>query len=115
MSEMTPEEFWAIVHAPVPEKPVFYRLYYGEDGTPICYSMEVLPHNYIELTAEQYHQSPPNVRVVDGKMVVIRPNSYVKKLVPADHGTACDPRDVCVVVSHDQPHTNWSLKNYETN
>ena len=115
MSEMTPEEFWAIVHAPVKSQPIFYRLYYNEDGLPICYSMEELPHNYIELTAEQYHQSPPNVRVVNGQMVVVKPNTYIKKLVPGNEGTACDPRDVCVVVSNTQSHTNWSLKNYETN
>ena len=29
---MTPEEFWTILHAPVEDKPIFYRLYYI-----ICY------------------------------------------------------------------------------
>jgi hypothetical protein len=110
---MNNEEFWAILHAPVEIKPIFYRLYYNTDGTPICYSMEHMPHNYIELTAEQYHASPPNVRVVNGKLVVVKPNAYTKKLVPATEGTQCDPRDICVVTSA-EPATKWSIKTYET-
>ena len=81
MSEMTLEEFWAILHAPVETKPVFFRLYYNDDGTPICYSMEELPHNYIELDATTYHRRLSNIRVVDGKIVVINPTNYVKKLI----------------------------------
>lgn len=110
---MTEAEFWAAL-APVEPKPVYFRLYYRDDGSPICYSMEDLPHNYIELTAEQYHQSPPSVRVVNGQMVVIKPPVYIKKLVPSTDGPACDPGDICIVVSKDQPHVNWSIKNYET-
>lgn len=110
---MTEEEFWAAL-APVESNPVFFRLYYNNDGSPICYSMEDLPHNYIEIDAVTFHQSPPNVRVVDGKMQVINPARYVKKLVPGNAGTPCDPRDICVVVAEDQPHTYWSIKNNET-
>jgi hypothetical protein len=112
---VTEEEFWAILTAPSKPVSVFYRLYYNDDGTPICYSMEDLPHNYIELTAEQYHQSPPNVRVINGQMVVIKPPVYIKKLVPGTEGLACDPRDICVVVREDQPHINWSIKSNEAN
>lgn len=112
---MNEQEFWAIMASPVEQPKVSYRLYYNEDGTPICYSMEELPHNYIELTPEEFQLSPPNVRVVNGKMVVIKPASYVKKLVPATTGFACDPRDVCVVVNESQPNTKWSLKSNETN
>jgi hypothetical protein len=112
---MTEEEFWTVLQAPVKTNPIFYRLYYNDDGTPICYSMEDLSHNYIELTAEQFHQSPPNVRVVNGQMVVVKPNSYIKKLTPGQDGVACDPTDVCVVVTDAQPHINWKIKTYETN
>jgi hypothetical protein len=111
---MNEQEFWAILHAPVESKPIFYRLYHNADGTPICYSMEELPHNYIELTAEQYHASPPNVRVINGNMVVVTPSSYIKKLVPGNQGIACDPKDVCIIVTDSQPHIKWNLKNYET-
>ena len=114
MSEMTPDEFWKILHAPVEVKLIFYRLYYNDDGSPICFSMEELPHNYIEIDAATYHQTPANIRVVNGKIVVINPASYVKKLTPSTDGISCDPRDICIVVAEDQLHTNWSLKTNET-
>ena len=51
---MTPEEFWSILHdAPEPE-PVFYRVYYSDDGTVICYSMEDLPGKYINIDQTCY-------------------------------------------------------------
>lgn len=115
MSEMTPEEFWSILHAPIETKSVFYRLYHDAEGMPICYSMEELPHNYIELTLEEYRLSPPNVRVVDGKMVVIKPANIVKQLVPGNDGIPCHPNDVCIVVNEARPHTKWSIKTNETN
>lgn len=110
---MTEAEFWAAL-APVETPEVFFRLYYNEDGTPICYSMEDLPHNYIELTAEQYHQSPPNVRVVNGQMVVVKPANIVKQLVPGTEGIACHPDDICIVVAETEPHIKWSIKTNET-
>jgi hypothetical protein len=110
---MTEEEFIAIWTAPVESKPIFFRLYYNDDGVPVCYSMEDLPGNYIEIDAETFHRGPINVRVIDGKIKEIKPASIIKKLVPTDHGICCDPRDVCVVVNEIQPNTKWSLKTNE--
>jgi hypothetical protein len=112
MSEMTPEEFWAILHAPVEVKPIFYRLYYNNDGTPLFYSMEDLPGNYIDIDAETYSRRPSNIRVVDSKLKEIKPASLVKKLVPGDRGIECDPRDICIVTDS-QPNIKWSLKTNE--
>ena len=114
MSEITPEEFWAVLHTPIETKPIFYRLYYNDDGTLICYSMEDLPGNYIEIDVETYHRTPANVRVVDGKLKEIKIASLVKKLVPSDCGVSCDPRDICVVTDS-QPNIKWSIKTYESN
>lgn len=114
MSEMTLEEFWAAL-APVEFKPVFYRLYYNADGTPICYTMEDLPGNYIELDQAMYSRSPVNVRVVDGKLKEIQPASLVKKLVPSNEGVPCHPSDICIVVNASQPNIKWSIKTNETN
>ena len=110
---MNDEEFWAILHAPVEVQPIFYRLYYREDGTPICFSMEDLPHNYIEVDQAMYSRSPVNVRVVNGVLKETKPASIVKKLVPGPVGTACDPRDICVVTAQ-EPNIKWSLKTNET-
>lgn len=113
---MTPDEFWSVLHAMPEPTPPSYRLYYSIAGEPVIYSMESLPGNYIEVDSETYALAPFNVRVVDNKIVYIKPAITVKKLQPTiDKGTACDPRDVCIVVSADQAHTKWSLKTNETN
>jgi hypothetical protein len=80
------------------------------------YTMEQLPGNYITVDQETYVLAPFNVKVVDGKIVHIKPVVVVKKLQPSgSKGTACDSRDVCVVVMPDQPHTKWKMVNNEIN
>ena len=113
MSELTAEEFWSTLHAAPESSPVFYRLYYDDTGAPIIYSMENLPDNYIEVDQKTYVLAPFNVRVVDGKLTYIKSVVTVKKLQPNINGTACDPRDVCVVVAANQPHTKWTIVNNE--
>jgi hypothetical protein len=113
---MTNEEFWKILQSMPEPTPLFYKLYYNDDGSPIIYSMEELPGNYIEVDQETYVLAPFNVRVVDGKLVYIKPVITIKKLQPTDlNGTACDPGDVCIVVDPDQPHTKWTMINNELN
>ena len=111
---MTPEEFWAVLQAPVEVKPIFFRLYHNDDGTLLCYSMEDLPHNYIEIDATTYNLRLSNVQVVNKKIVKINPASYVKQLVPGNEGTPCHPNDVCIVIEESKPHTKWSVKTNET-
>lgn len=115
MSNMTKEEFWAILHATPEPNQVFYRLYYNKDGAPIIYSMEDLPGNYIEVDQSTYVLAPFNVKVIDGNLVYIKPVITVKKLQPSIDGTACDPRDVCIVVDTDQPHVKWTTVSNELN
>ena len=113
---MTEEEFWQILHAPVESNPIFYRLYHDNGGSPIIYSMEALPGNYIEVDQETYVLAPFNVRVVDSKLNYIKPVVTVKKLQPTEsNGTACNTQDVCVIVDQDQPHTKWTIVNNEIN
>jgi hypothetical protein len=110
---MTEQEFWAILlDAPEPQ-PIFYRAYYNSEGWVECYSMEDLPGNYIDVDQPTYVLSP-NARVVNNKLVVVKPVSEVTKLVPNGNGTLCDPRDVCVVTTANK-NTKWSLKTSETN
>lgn len=116
MSNETTNNFWKAFNnwVPEPPKPVFYRLYHNDDGTPICYSMEDLPGKYIELTLEEYRLSPPNVCVVNGHLKVITPASVVTKLHPTTKGIPCHPNDVCIVVTDAVPHTNWNTQTNET-
>ena len=102
---MTPEEFWAILHAMPEPKPVSWRLYYDDQGLPVCYSMEERPGNYIEIDAELFALAPDNVRVVNGTIMYITQRS-TQKLVPGNTGTQCHPRDVAVVVDNDG--ISWS-------
>ena len=113
-SELTPDEFWAILHAMPEPKPVFYRLYYNIDGTPIHYTMEDLPGTYIEVDPETFAIASMNIRVQDGKLIWLANKTTTKKLVPSNTGTPCYPNNVAIVVPESQPHQKWKLKTYET-
>lgn len=88
---------------------VTYRLYYDENGQPICYSMEELDGNYVEITAEQFARSDAHVVVREGK-IHAQPLPLPAHLVPAESGTACVSDDVSIVATAQQPHVKWSLK-----
>jgi hypothetical protein len=110
---MTEEEFWAILHAiPEPVEPI-RRLYYNELGEPLFYAAEDLPGNYIDVDAETFARASSRVRVKNGQLISTVTHQVAQKLTPADYGTPCDTRDVCVVVNAEQPHTKWTIKTYE--
>jgi len=97
-------------------KPVTYRLYYNDDGSPKCYTMDELPGKYIEVDLETYINHTWNVRVEDGKLRILPILKKVNKLSPSlDDGIACHPHDVCVVINTNQPHTKWNMTTYEVN
>jgi hypothetical protein len=106
---MTPEEFWDILHAMPEPKSVFWRLYYDSEGKPVCYSMEDLPGNYIDVDAETFARAPANVRVVDHKLKYITTRTS-DKIVPGNTGTLCHPQSVAVVVT--QNGIPWSKQTY---
>lgn len=95
-------------------QPVIYRLYYQDDGTPICYSMEDQPGNYIDVDPMTFAKASMNVRVVNGKIKDLSRVTSTTKLVPSENGTACHVNDVTIVVDPTEPHTKWSNKNYES-
>ena len=103
-------DFWNTYTWP-DTKPVFFRLYYDDAGYPICYSMEDLPGNYLEITAEQYAESNHQVRVQNGR-IIKQQHARTSKLVPSLIGTACCSEDVTIVTDaeHNQ---KWKLKNYD--
>jgi hypothetical protein len=112
---MTPEEFWAILHAVPEEIPPLRRLYYNNSGEPLFYATEDLPGNYIDIDSETFARASSQVRVRNGKIFSTATHRVTRKLVPSEHGVACDSRDVCVVVDTAQAHTNWTIKTYEQN
>jgi len=76
--------------------------------------MEDVPGTYIEIDAATFARSHTNMRVKDGKLVEIAWTTSTK-LIPGDTGTPCDPTDVSIVVSEQQPNTKWSKRTYESN
>lgn len=109
---MTPEEFWSILHQEPVVYPIFYRLYYNDEGFPLYYSMEDLPGQYIDIDQPTYSRSPSNVKVINNKLVEIS-LSLSEKIIPGDDGTSCHPDDVSIV---DPTSTvKWSKKTYESN
>lgn len=117
MTNETTENFWKAWNEFKWPDPVLatYRLYYNDDGSPKCYTMETLPGKYIEVDRETYVLNPWNVRVIDEKLHIIPPAITVKKLQHSGiNGVACHPQDVCVVVAPDQTHTKWKLTVNET-
>ena len=96
---MTPEEFWNILHDVPEQKPIFYRLYYNNDGSPNVYTMEDLPGKYIDIDKTVYVRGPTNIKVVDGEIVEIIPKQIIRKLQPSAHGTICSLHNVCIVVN----------------
>ena len=117
MSNETTENFWAVWNSfewPEP-KTVFYRLYYNDDGTPIVYSQEELPHKYIDVDPATFMNANMNVAVINEELIFKQPSVTVNKLQPAERGTTCDVRDVCVVVKEDQPNRRWAIKTNEIN
>ena len=118
MTDSTTENFlqaWSEFQWPDPIVPI-YRLYYNNDGTPKCYSMEEMPDKYVEVDAETFALRPWNVRVINGKFTIITPPVTVQKLQPTlNLGTPCHPQDVCVIVSNAQPHVTWNKEINEIN
>ena len=111
MTEQEFLDFWKNIEWPE-VKPVYYRLYHDDSGLPLFYSHEDQSGKYIDLTPEQFALRDLQVRVVDGKLKP-RQRPVPPKLVPSSTGTPCYPGDVAVVVSKQEEHQQWKLKQYE--
>ena len=110
MSDATTQNFWAVLQEFQWPEPVCvtYRLYHDDQGYPLFYTMEQLPGTYIEVDQATYVRASHQVRVRDGRLIVLEPRIQVSKLArTSTQGVSCDPRDVCVIVSPDQLHQKW--------
>jgi len=106
----TTENFWKAFNEwqPEPPRPVFYRLYYDEQGRPITWTMEDLPGNYIDVDLALYREQPRHIVVRNGKIIRVDPVYMVPRLrLSTVEGTPCHPADVTVIVDQQQPHTLW--------
>ena len=112
MSNETTDNFLRVMESfqwPEP-LPVSYRLYYDQQGRPLIYTMEDLPGTYIQVDQATYIRASYHVRVIDEQLKILPTLSTVSKLKPDPvNGTACDPRDVCVMVPDHLPNQRWRL------
>jgi hypothetical protein len=119
MSNETTNNFWAAFSqwtVPEPAPAPIRRLYYDPSGTPLFYSSEDLPGNYIDVDMVTFFSQPlQNTKVVNGQLVRTAPTVVCAKLVPDINGTPCSPHNVAVVVSAAQAHQYWKLKKYAKN
>ena len=111
MNEQEFLDFWNAIEWPK-EKTIYYRLYYDDLGQPLFYSHDDQPGKYIDVTPEQFALGDMHVRVVDG-VLKLRARPLLPKLVPSDQGTPCYLDDVAVVVSAQETHQRWKLKQHE--
>lgn len=105
------EQFWKSFDWPQP-KAISYRLYYDDQGFPLSYTMEDLPGKYIEITAQQFQESSPHVRVKDQQLIKLT-HSAIRKLTPAIDGTCCHPDNVAVIVPESESNTKWKINHYD--
>ena len=107
-------DFWQQVNELIetPENKIFYRLYYDDNGSPLFYSMEDLPGNYIEIDRETFARSNPFVRVVNNKLVDNK-QIVLSKLVPGTEGIPCHKSTVVLV--DPQSTIRWKTQTYESN
>lgn len=107
------DNFWqAAANFSHTEVAVEYRLYYNDQGTPLHYSCEDLPGNYVVVSAEVYAQGRYDCRIVDGEIKYPAQVKYTK-LVPDTKGTACYAKDVSIVSATETDAKHWKLKIYE--
>jgi hypothetical protein len=95
----------------LPEPRIEYRVYFDDRGALLFYSMDDLPGNYVVVDREFFAGSPTNVRLRDGKLVVIT-SPVSSKLVPATSGISCDARDITVISEH-TPCQKWTKRDYD--
>jgi hypothetical protein len=70
MTENNFLDFWKTIEWPE-IKPVFYRLYYNNDGSPLFYSQEDLSGKFIDITPEQFALQNMSVQVIDEKLIYL--------------------------------------------
>lgn len=109
---MTDQEFLDIMAA-FEVKPIVqeFRVYYGDDGKIVCYTMEDLPGNYIVITKEQYAESRYDSFVKNGKLLKQQAMTY--KFEKSTTGTMTSKYDINILVNDDGQY--WQEVGHDVN
>ena len=114
---MTTDQDYIILWEQPKLEPPEFRLYYDDNGKVISYSGDKSgTGNYILIDAMTFAAARPDIRIVDGKISTVSPNSVVHKLMPNDSdGIDCHPEDISLIVdsTYIDKTQKWKLKTYE--
>ena len=114
---MTTDQDYIILWEQPKLEPPEFRLYYDDNGKVISYSGDKSgTGNYIIIDAMTFAAARPDIRIVDGKISTVSPNSVVHKLMPNDSdGIDCHPEDISLIVdsTYIDKTQKWKLKTYE--
>lgn len=96
-----------------PKKPVdkVYKLYYNkETGKPIEYATEDFEGSYVVVSKEQYTEGRHDFIVKDNVIFKLDAIQSIRKLIPSQKGTACEPTNVLIL----DPTSNkkWNVKTH---
>lgn len=86
---------------PIVMPKVEFRLYYREDGSIICYTCDNLEGNYITVDAPTFAECRPDVKVIDGKIEVIKPMTVIYKMTESTQGVKSAIEDINIIVADD--------------
>ncbi len=93
-----------------PAKPIEYRLYYDEFGSPVNYTTEDLSGSYIVIDQHTYSLRSHKVRVINGQLVQQREQNRMVMRHSEDSGQACHPYSVAIIVHADHTQKQyWKL------
>ena len=93
--------------------PPEFRLYYDADGKVLFYTMEKLEGNYVVITALQFAEARPDLRVIDGKVsLTAHTSGVVSRLTPDPKGkqrTAIEDISIAVDERYTGKYNTWKL------
>ena len=115
MNEESKDDYVLVFEAPKIEPPEF-RLYYEEStGKVLFYTCEKPEGKYIIVDNLTFACARQDIRVVNGKISLVKPECVVTKLVPDSSGITCLKEDVSIIVTTktDLATQNWKLNLYE--
>jgi len=97
---------------PEPPRKIEFRVYYDRDsGEVLEYTTDAREGSFLVVSKDIFHENRFDVRIKDGKIIRIKPS--LGKLIPAESGTPCDPRDVSIVIDDVPDAKKWKLHTYE--
>ena len=90
-----------------------YRLYYdSKSGAPLFYSMEGEHQgDYLVIDKQTYDSGKYNLVVVDKQIKPLELKN-IRKLIPSNQGTPCNPSNVMIVDTASTYH--WQIKLFDS-